>query len=268
MTSKLDKTGFLSKISLKALLLSPKDCGFGLKKFKNSGFLLERKRLPTIIPCPERLNPPDPSWKLLLLSSKLVKLPLELEAFRTERNGTVVDHDLEIDYSYYTVEEVLAKILPPELETVNSFSTIGHIAHLNLRKEYDPYKYMIGQVILDKIPAIKTVVNKTNSIDHTFRFFSMELLAGQDNTMARVKEGNCFFNFDFAKVYWNSRLQTEHERVVKSLLKPGQVVCDVFAGVGPFALPAAKHGCIVFANDLNPSSYEYLTENVKVGNQD
>ena len=91
----------------------------------------------------------------------------------------------------------------------------------------------------------------------------MELLAGEDNTVAKVKEGNCFFTFDFAKVYWNSRLHTEHGRIV-STFKPGQVVCDVFAGVGPFALPAAKHGCIVFANDLNPSSYEFLAENVKV----
>jgi len=37
---------------------------------------------------------------------------------------------------------------------------------------------------------------------------------------------------------------------------------DVFAGVGPFAIAAAKKGCIVYANDLNPASYKYLQENV------
>ncbi|VDP90378.1 unnamed protein product, partial [Echinostoma caproni] len=45
---------------------------------------------------------------------------------------------------------------------------------------------------------------------------------------------------------------------------PGRVVVyDVFAGVGPFAIPAARRGCRVFANDLNPASYEWLMRNVQ-----
>jgi tRNA (guanine37-N1)-methyltransferase len=38
----------------------------------------------------------------------------------------------------------------------------------------------------------------------------------------------------------------------------------VFAGVGPFAVPAAKRGNIVYANDLNPESYKYMCENMKM----
>lgn len=77
-----------------------------------------------------------------------------------------------------------------------------------------------------------------------------------------VHENGCTFTFDFSKVYWNSRLHTEHERVV-GMLQRGDVVVDVFAGVGPFAIPAAKRGCTVYANDLNPNSYEALVENSK-----
>lgn len=69
---------------------------------------------------------------------------------------------------------------------------------------------------------------------------------------------------DYSKVYWNSRLQGEHLRLV-SQFNTGDVVCDVFAGIGPFALPAAKNkDCWVFANDLNPESFKYLRENISL----
>lgn len=78
---------------------------------------------------------------------------------------------------------------------------------------------------------------------------------------ASQHESDCSFTFDFTAVYWNSRLHTEHERMVH-LFQPGDVVVDVMAGVGPFAIPAAKRGCAVLANDLNPCSYEYLCRNI------
>lgn len=116
---------------------------------------------------------------------------------------------------------------------------------------------------LDKQQSLRTVVNKTDQIDNTFRFFKMEVLAGEPDFVATVKESGCTFTFDFSKVYWNSCLSTEHRRVVE-LLRKEDVVLDVFAGVGPFAVPAAKcKGCTVHANDLNPHSYQYLQENVR-----
>lgn len=76
-----------------------------------------------------------------------------------------------------------------------------------------------------------------------------------------MSEGDCIFKFNYSKVYWNSRLQTEHKRLVDSF-KPGEVVCDVMAGVGPFAIPAGKNGVFVWANDLNPESFAAMKEAV------
>ena len=65
-------------------------------------------------------------------------------------------------------------------------------------------------------------------------------------------------------------LQTEHARLIKVIglqQQPQQqqrkpvVVCDMMAGVGPFAIPLAKRGHRVFANDLNPDSYSALRDN-------
>jgi Met-10+ like-protein len=46
------------------------------------------------------------------------------------------------------------------------------------------------------------------------------------------------------QVYWNSRLEAEHSRLVQDFA-PGDVVVDIMAGIGPFALPAARKGCKV-----------------------
>ena len=117
-------------------------------------------------------------------------------------------------------------------------------------------------MVLGQQNCVRTVVNKTDTIDNTFRFFSMETLAGDDDMVATVQENGCSFTFDFSKVYWNSRLHTEHERVV-GLLEKGDTLLDVFAGVGPFSIPAAKKGCTVYANDLNPNSYDALVKNAR-----
>lgn len=44
-----------------------------------------------------------------------------------------------------------------------------------------------GQVIMDKNPGVTCVVNKTNTIDSTYRFFQMEVLAGENNMVAKVR---------------------------------------------------------------------------------
>jgi tRNA (guanine37-N1)-methyltransferase len=122
-------------------------------------------------------------------------------------------------------------------------------------------------VLLDKLHQIKTVVNKLTEIDNTYRNFSFEILAGVENTSVECKENGCLFRFDFAKVYWNPRLGIEHEHVVK-LLNRNDLVYDVFAGVGPFSVPAVTNRkCTILANDLNPESYRYLLENYTLNNK-
>lgn len=119
-------------------------------------------------------------------------------------------------------------------------------------------------------------MNKLDTIHAEYRYFDMEVLAGETEFVTTTvrshalllgyradhvkNESNCLFTFDFSKVYWNSRLQHEHDRCV-SLLPVGSVVADVMAGVGPFAVPAAKKGCYVLGNDLNPESVKWMREN-------
>jgi len=141
---------------------------------------------------------------------------------------------------------------------------VGHIAHMNLRAPVLPYKYHIGAVVLSKNASqgITTVVNKLDVIDTKYRNFEMEVIAGEDNFIVTQNHLDCEFTFDFSKVYWNTRLNTEHGRLV-DMFQRGEAVCDVFAGVGPFAVPAGKKKVFVIANDLNPASFESLMGNIK-----
>ena len=180
-----------------------------------------------------------------------------------EHDGEMTSHTITLDYNHYSMHSILRAVLPPEVTDVPSaFESVGHIAHLNLRENHLPYKEIIGQVLLDKHAHIQTVVNKSSSIDETFRFLKMDLLAGEDRMVATVRENDCSFTLDFSKVYWNSRLHTEHARVIKEL-KRTDTVLDMFAGVGPFAIPACKKGCLVYANDLNPHAYQALYKNAE-----
>ncbi|CAF4343204.1 unnamed protein product, partial [Rotaria sp. Silwood2] len=186
-----------------------------------------------------------------------------------------------ITYANYTIEQIIKAILPDDLmkdKCVNNgsgYSLIGHIAHFNLRDEVLPYKHIIeflfhlcfllriaAQVILDKLPNVKTVVNKLHEIDSVYRNFELEILAGDPNTIVKCRECKAIFQFDFAKVYWNPRLSTEHERIVE-ILRPNDIVFDVFAGVGPFVVPASMLGCTVYANDINPECFKWMNINLK-----
>lgn len=91
----------------------------------------------------------------------------------------------------------------------------------------------------------------------------MEILAGDDDTLCEQHELDCVYKFDFKDVYWNSRLENEHRRIVNKC-KQGEAVCDVMAGVGPFAMPLGKKKVITWANDLNPESYKSLLGNIKL----
>ncbi|KAL1955733.1 hypothetical protein VTO42DRAFT_8131 [Malbranchea cinnamomea] len=168
---------------------------------------------------------------------------------------------LELDYDHWTYHDIMQSILPEDMgiEIPTGYSQVGHVAHFNLRDEHLPYRHIIGQVLIDKQASITTVINKVEEVGlHSkYRTFAYEVLAGDGNMNVVHKEQGCEFAFDFSKVYWNTRLSTEHERLV-GIFKEGEAVCDVMAGVGPFALPAGKKRVFVWANDINPHGYEMM----------
>lgn len=179
---------------------------------------------------------------------------------------SVIPYQLRLEYSFWTYHDIISAILPEDDqgEIPSGFSQVGHVAHLNLRDEYLKYKNLIAEILMDKNPNVRTVINKVDDVgeESEYRTFKYEVLAGPDDLNVIISEENCTFKFDYSKVYWNSRLNTEHRRLV-SIFKEGEAVCDVMAGIGPFAVPAGKKKIFVWANDLNPDSFVSLQDAIK-----
>ncbi|KIY50428.1 hypothetical protein FISHEDRAFT_38827 [Fistulina hepatica ATCC 64428] len=256
---RLDKSLFQKTISVLAVEIEASRTTEILRNPVMKGALMDIPRHRNVL-----LSPADPQKrKLMLRFPNEADLPTPVAEYLAHAGFRFIKEQVVLDYDYWRTEEILHSFLPEELRdgSPHGYAAVGHIAHLNLNDEYLPYKYIIGQVILDKSRSLRTVVNKLNNIDTKFRIFQMELLAGEPSYVVEHSEQGCRFTFDFSKVYWNSRLHFEHERLVNVFNKE-DVIVDVFAGVGPFCVPAGKKGCGVLANDLNPESYKYLQENV------
>ncbi|CAG7961672.1 unnamed protein product [Penicillium salamii] len=177
----------------------------------------------------------------------------------------VAPYDLTLEYDHWTYADIIASILPEDLmeEMPQGFTQVGHVLHINLRERYLPYKHIIAEILMDKNASIRTVINKIEDVgsQSVFRTFPFELLAGENDLNVVQHEQDCEFHFDYARVYWNSRLETEHRRLVEKF-RPSEMVCDVMAGVGPFAVPAGKKKIFVWGNDLNPHGYEVMQDAV------
>ena len=189
-----------------------------------------------------------------------------LNSLDVQLNGPT--YDIDLDHSNYTVPYILQQVLPPEVHPPpNAFEQIGHVAHLNLKPLHLPYAALIGEVLVESIPTIETVVNKVGEVSGDFRTYDMEVLAGRNDTHVSLNVNGIKVQFDLKDVYWCSRLSGERDYMIKNVFRKNQVICDPFSGVGAQVLQAAsKLKCKIIANDWNPRAVEAFRKNVELNN--
>ncbi|MFB6173565.1 MAG: class I SAM-dependent methyltransferase family protein [Halobacteriales archaeon] len=140
-----------------------------------------------------------------------------------------------------------------------SYERLGGIAIVD---EDDPgrARELADAIVASDVP-VETVLNRASEIRGTERVREWEVLAGS-GTRTVHREYGCEFAVDLAEVYFSPRLATERHRVVEQATA-GERAIDMFAGVGPFAVPLAKRGATVVASDVNPTAVDYLRENAR-----
>ena len=165
-----------------------------------------------------------------------------------------------------TLTQALERQLPLNLYSSipHALDIVGDVAIIEISPELDLYRTVIGQAILQTHKNIKCVHAKASAISGVYRIRGLSYIAGENRTQTIYNEYGCQYNVDLAKAYFSPRLSQEHNRVA-SLVCADEVVVDLFAGVGPFAVPAGKFcpTAKVYAIDINPDAIDLLKLNVK-----
>ena len=163
--------------------------------------------------------------------------------------------------------DFLADKLPRHLlgSVPRAIDFVGNIAIVEVPPELSAYKKELGEALLKAHKQTSTVLAKSGAVEGVYRTRDFEVIAGAEKTSTVYREYGCVYHVDVAKAYFSPRLSSEHNRVA-SQVKDGETVVDLFAGVGPFAIPIAKkhENVRVYAVDVNPEAVALLKRNVAV----
>jgi len=151
------------------------------------------------------------------------------------------------------------KLLP------TGFQFIGDIVILNLKPELAKHEKDIGEAALSLLPRFKTVCVRKGAITGKYREPQIEVVAGIPNTETIHTENNCKYKLDISKLMFAKGNVSERARLSK-LVAPGEVIVDMFAGIGYFSVPLGRLSPAgkIYSIEWNPNAFHYLNENIKL----
>jgi tRNA (guanine37-N1)-methyltransferase len=122
---------------------------------------------------------------------------------------------------------------------------------------------IVGDIAI--VNTIHTVVEKMSEVQGEFRVRRFRHLGGDKKSETIHSEHGLKFHVDINTVYFNSRLSTERLRIAQTVQR-GEVITDMFCGVGPFPLMISKFSQAekIYAIDFNPRAIEFLKENITI----
>jgi len=147
----------------------------------------------------------------------------------------------------------------------NSFDIVGEIAVIKLIDSSTENASIVANEIMSRHKNVKTVLAQSSSISGDYRIRNLLHLAGENKTHTLYKESGCIFAVDLKTCYFSPRLSGERRRIAQ-LIKPNEVIVNMFAGVGCFSIIIAKkvNSARVFSIDINPTAVQYMKENVRI----
>ena len=158
------------------------------------------------------------------------------------------------------LEEVLTTRESDEL--ISAFDQIGDIIIVRIPNSLLSKKKIIGETLLKEVKIAKSVFYQASAVEGDFRTRNLEILAGDPSTETEYKEFGCKFTVDVENAFFSPRLSTERERIA-NLTQEGEVLINMFAGIGMFSVMAAKKKkCTVYSLDINPVASKLCEKNI------
>ncbi len=153
-------------------------------------------------------------------------------------------------------------------ELFSAFDQIGDIIVIRIPDSLIPKKKIIGEKILEQVSTAKSVFYQSSDVEGDFRTRSLELVAGENRTETEYKEYGCRFIVDVEKAFFSPRLSTERERIA-NLVQNGDIVVNMFGGIGMFSIMAAKNKkCTIYNIDINPIASKLCEKNITLNKLD
>jgi tRNA (guanine37-N1)-methyltransferase len=150
------------------------------------------------------------------------------------------------------------------VELYSAFDQIGDIIIIRIPDSLLSKKKIIGETLLENVHPARSVFYQSSDVEGNFRTRNLEVIAGEDNTETEYREHGCRFKVDVEKAFFSPRLSTERDRIAR-LVQDGEVLINMFGGVGMFSIIAAKKkNCTVYNIDLNPHAAKLCEENIKL----
>lgn len=169
-----------------------------------------------------------------------------------------------IEFTEFNFELQEKKLVPEDLLGFSpAYEVIGDVALLEDPDLDKQTASKIAEALLRTQSNIKTVLKPLTPVIGEFRVREFEVVAGEPRTETIHREYGCRYKVDLARAYFTPRLSTERSRVL-SWIKEGDIVVDMFAGVGPYSILIAKSKkpSKVLAIDKNPDAVRHLRENI------
>lgn len=164
----------------------------------------------------------------------------------------------------YLKTALASKLTSQELDLLSgSFDLVGDIAVVRMKKPLLEKGEVVAEAIMTANKHVKTVLCQVGAVSGTFRLRELEWIAGEKKTETIHREHGCLLCVDLSKVYFSPRLSFERMRVAKQV-QPGEVIVNMFAGIGCFSVIIAKHSKAskIFSIDINPDAVKLMKENI------